>query len=83
MRLHKGRKTGDGKQETENTDGKQEARSAESQFEIAQRAGNRRRKTGYEKLETETHRRKTGGAKRRRNFSDFAQTENKLGFFRS
>ena len=34
LRLHKGRKTGDGKQETENTDGKQEARSAESIFDI-------------------------------------------------
>ncbi len=40
LRLHKGLETGDGKQATENTDGKHEARSAEENFEIYRDQGN-------------------------------------------
>ena len=48
LSLHKGRKTADGKQETENPDGKPEARSAEEHVDVAQRTENRRRKTQTE-----------------------------------
>ena len=57
MRLYKGRKTGDGKQETENTDGKTEGAKRRRTFWDCTKGGT---------LETENWRRKTQTENRRR-----------------